>query len=120
MEELRNESEENEIRRKPRILCLHGFRTSGKILEKLIFRWPENVAGELDLVFPDAPFAAQGKSDVEGIFDPPYFEWFQSDQAAIEDQTVKMLKAVVMNKRILLKEASVKHTYAIVGELEVV
>ncbi|KAI3797245.1 hypothetical protein L1987_32500 [Smallanthus sonchifolius] len=31
----------------------------------------------LDLFFPDAPFPCNGKSGVEGIFDPPYFEWFQ-------------------------------------------
>ncbi|KAL0431868.1 UNVERIFIED_CONTAM: hypothetical protein Sradi_0812800 [Sesamum radiatum] len=71
---------ENKIRRKPRILCLHSFRTSGGILQKQISRWPANVTGELDLVFADAPFLAEGKSDVEGIYDPPYFEWFQSDK----------------------------------------
>ncbi|KAL0423423.1 UNVERIFIED_CONTAM: hypothetical protein Sradi_0877100 [Sesamum radiatum] len=71
---------ENEIRRKPRILCLHSFRTSGRILQKMISRWPESLSGELDLVFADAPFPAEGKSDVEGIYDPPYFEWFQSDK----------------------------------------
>ncbi|KAI3797966.1 hypothetical protein L1987_33231 [Smallanthus sonchifolius] len=31
----------------------------------------------LDLFFPDAPFPCNGKSGVEGIFDPLYFEWFQ-------------------------------------------
>ncbi|XP_011097505.1 esterase AGAP003155 isoform X1 [Sesamum indicum] len=71
---------ENEIRRKPRILCLHSFRTSGRIFQMMISRWPENVTGELDLVFADAPFPAEGKSDVEGIYDPPYFEWFKSDK----------------------------------------
>ncbi|XVF59075.1 hypothetical protein PTKIN_Ptkin07bG0245600 [Pterospermum kingtungense] len=65
----------SQIQRKPRILCLHGFRTSAQILKKIVFRWPV-----LDLVFLDAPFLAQGKSDIEGIFDPPYFEWFQANQ----------------------------------------
>ncbi|KAK4430538.1 Esterase OVCA2 [Sesamum alatum] len=74
------ESSRNQVPRKPRILCLHSFRTSGRILQKLISRWPENVTGELDLVFVDAPFPAEGKSDVEGIYDPPYFEWFQTDK----------------------------------------
>ncbi|KAJ1392382.1 Serine hydrolase FSH [Sesbania bispinosa] len=27
--------------------------------------------------FPDGKFPAGGKSDIEGIFPPPYFEWFQ-------------------------------------------
>lgn len=68
---------EAEIARKPRFLCLHGFRTSGEILKKQVHKWPESVLQKLDLVFLDAPFPAQGKSDVEGIFDPPYYEWFQ-------------------------------------------
>ncbi|XWS25339.1 hypothetical protein CRYUN_Cryun27aG0060700 [Craigia yunnanensis] len=67
-----------EIVRKPRFLCLHGFRTSGAILKKQIeTKWPQSVLEKIDLVYLDAPFPAQGKSDVEGIFDPPYYEWFQ-------------------------------------------
>ncbi|KAF8018506.1 hypothetical protein BT93_H3400 [Corymbia citriodora subsp. variegata] len=62
---------------KPRILCLHGFRTSAKILETQIHKWPESVLEKLDLVFLDAPYPSTGTSGVEGIFDPPYFEWFQ-------------------------------------------
>ncbi|KAJ8551641.1 hypothetical protein K7X08_021656 [Anisodus acutangulus] len=73
------ENKETE-KKKPRILCLHGFRGSGEILKKLVFRWPESVTGKLDLVFLDAPCPAQGKSSLEGFFDPPYFEWFQSDK----------------------------------------
>ncbi|KAK9758295.1 hypothetical protein RND81_01G221200 [Saponaria officinalis] len=63
--------------RKPRFLCLHGFRTSGEILKRQVEKWPQIVRDKLDFVFVDASFPAQGKSDVEGIFDPPYFEWFQ-------------------------------------------
>lgn len=68
---------DGEIRRKPRFLCLHGFRTSGAILKKQVGKWPDSVLEQLDLDFLDAPFPAEGKSDIEGIFDPPYFEWFQ-------------------------------------------
>ena len=63
--------------RKPRFLCLHGFRTSGEILKTQLHKWPQSVLDNLDLVFVDAPFPCLGKSDVEGIFDPPYYEWFQ-------------------------------------------
>lgn len=63
--------------RKPRFLCLHGFRTSGLILKTQLGKWPESVLRNFDLVFLDGPFPAQGKSDVEGIFEPPYYEWFQ-------------------------------------------
>ncbi|GAV67911.1 FSH1 domain-containing protein [Cephalotus follicularis] len=71
---------ENQIQKKPRILCLHGFRTSAEILKKLVLRWPETVLDKLDLNFLDAPYPARGKSDVEGIFDPPYHEWFQANE----------------------------------------
>ncbi|PKI73555.1 hypothetical protein CRG98_006136 [Punica granatum] len=70
--------------RKPRFLCLHGFRTSGEILRTQINKWPESVLQRVDLVFPDGPFPAEGKSDVEGIFDPPYYEWFQFNKEFTE------------------------------------
>ncbi|GMH31376.1 hypothetical protein Nepgr_033219 [Nepenthes gracilis] len=77
------ESEGYQIR-KPRVLCLHGYRTSGDILRKQVCKWPESVLSKLDLVFVDGPFPAQGKSDVEGIFDPPYYEWFQFNKVFTE------------------------------------
>ncbi|KAE9587111.1 putative alpha/Beta hydrolase [Lupinus albus] len=47
-------------------------------------KWPESVLQQLDLVFVDAPFPCQGKSEVEGIFDPPYYEWFQFNKEFTE------------------------------------
>ncbi|CAN4122357.1 unnamed protein product [Withania somnifera] len=71
----------------PRFLCLHGFRTSGEILKKQIYdKWPTRVVEKLDLVFVDAPCPSQGKSDVEGIFDPPYYEWYQFNKDSKEYQ----------------------------------
>ncbi|KAE8671509.1 hypothetical protein F3Y22_tig00111947pilonHSYRG00156 [Hibiscus syriacus] len=70
----------SQMLRKPRVVCLHGFRTSAEILKKQVLRWPLTVLDKLDLVFLDAPFPAQGKSDVEAFFDPPYYEWFQANQ----------------------------------------
>ncbi|RAL40628.1 hypothetical protein DM860_006698 [Cuscuta australis] len=73
-----SEAEEAPTPRKPRFLCLHGFRTSAQILKtQLVGKWDPAVVDKLDLVFLDAPFPCLGKSDVEGIFDPPYYEWFQ-------------------------------------------
>ncbi|KAI3885950.1 hypothetical protein MKW92_007789 [Papaver armeniacum] len=41
-----------EEERKPRILCLHGFRTSGEIIKKQVTtKWPESVINKLDLVY---------------------------------------------------------------------
>ncbi|KAG7546339.1 Serine hydrolase FSH [Arabidopsis suecica] len=77
-------SEGRSIVRKPRFLCLHGFRTSGEIMKIQLHKWPKSVIDRLDLVFLDAPFPCQGKSDVEGIFDPPYYEWFQFNKEFTE------------------------------------
>uniref|UniRef100_A0A5B7BP23 Serine hydrolase domain-containing protein n=1 Tax=Davidia involucrata TaxID=16924 RepID=A0A5B7BP23_DAVIN len=74
----------DQVEKKPKFLCLHGFRTSGEILRKQVTKWPDSVLQKIDLVFLDAPFPAQGKSDVEGIFDPPYYEWFQFNKEFTE------------------------------------
>ncbi|XP_016571524.2 uncharacterized protein LOC107869498 isoform X3 [Capsicum annuum] len=77
-------SEGTSQKKLPRFLCLHGFRTSGAILKKQIFdNWPARVVDKLDLVFVDAPFPCQGKSEVEGMFEPPYFEWYQFNKGAV-------------------------------------
>ncbi|KAE8673972.1 Basic helix-loop-helix DNA-binding superfamily protein, putative isoform 1 [Hibiscus syriacus] len=65
-------------RKKPRVLCLHGFRTSGEILKKIIGKWPESVLGNFD--FLDGPYPARGKSGVESLYDPPYYEWYQVNE----------------------------------------
>ncbi|XP_021297409.1 esterase C25G4.2-like [Herrania umbratica] len=64
-------------KQKMKILCLHGFRTSGSFLHKQISKWDPSVFHHFDMDFPDGLFPAGGKSDIEGIFPPPYFEWFQ-------------------------------------------
>ncbi|XP_058184897.1 uncharacterized protein LOC131302341 [Rhododendron vialii] len=69
------------IHKKPRFLCLHGLRMSAKVLQtQLIKRWPEALLEKLDLVFPNGPYLAQGKSDIEDFYDPPFYEWFQYSQ----------------------------------------
>lgn len=62
---------------KKRILCLHGFRTSGGFLKKQISKWDPSILAHFDMDFPDGIYPAGGKSEIEGIFPPPYFEWFQ-------------------------------------------
>ncbi|XP_010025399.2 esterase AGAP003155 isoform X1 [Eucalyptus grandis] len=74
---------------KPRILCLHGFRMSAKILETQMHKWPESLLEKLDLVYLDAPYPSMGKSGAEGVFDPPYFEWFQGNQDYTEYENFK-------------------------------
>ncbi|KAH7677384.1 Dihydrofolate reductase protein [Dioscorea alata] len=60
-----------------KVLCLHGFRTSGSFLQKQISKWDASIFQDFSMVFPDGKYPAAGKSDIEGIFPPPYFEWFQ-------------------------------------------
>ncbi|KAJ7972021.1 Serine hydrolase FSH [Quillaja saponaria] len=62
---------------KMKILCLHGFRTSGSFMKKQISKWNPSVLTQFDMEFPNGLYPAGGKSDIEGIFPPPYFEWFQ-------------------------------------------
>ncbi|CAH9105156.1 unnamed protein product [Cuscuta epithymum] len=67
--------------RKPRFFCLHGMGTSADILkEELVRKWDSVVLDKLDLVFVDAPFPFLGKSDVDGIYDPPYYEWYHTNK----------------------------------------
>uniref|UniRef100_A0A7C8ZEF1 Serine hydrolase domain-containing protein n=1 Tax=Opuntia streptacantha TaxID=393608 RepID=A0A7C8ZEF1_OPUST len=71
-------------KRKMRILCLHGFRTSGSFLKKQLSKWNPSIFAHFDLDFPDGLFPAGGKSEIEGIFPPPYFEWFQFNKEFTE------------------------------------
>ncbi|EPS65400.1 hypothetical protein M569_09376, partial [Genlisea aurea] len=75
--------------KKLKLLCLHGFRTSALIMKtQITTKWPESILQKLDLVYADGPFPARGKSDVEGIFDPPYYEWFQFNKEFSEYQNM--------------------------------
>ncbi|KAG9144664.1 hypothetical protein Leryth_024130 [Lithospermum erythrorhizon] len=56
---------------KMKILCLHGFRTSGNSLKKQISRWDPSI---FDMECPDGIHPAGGKSEIEGLFPPPYFD----------------------------------------------
>lgn len=76
--------EEERSEKKMKVLCLHGFRTSGSFLQKQISKWDPSFLANFDMVFPDGIFPAGGKSDIEGIFPPPYFEWFQFNKEFTE------------------------------------
>ncbi|CAH9078390.1 unnamed protein product [Cuscuta europaea] len=66
---------------KPRFLCLHGFRTRADILKnELLRKWDPVILDKIDLVFVNAPFPCRGKSDMEGIYDPPYYEWYHTNK----------------------------------------
>ncbi|KAF5183488.1 Dihydrofolate reductase [Thalictrum thalictroides] len=71
-------------KKKMKVLCLHGFRTSGSFLQKQISKWDASILGRFDMVFPNGIHPAGGKSEIEGIFPPPYFEWFQFNESFTE------------------------------------
>ncbi|CAI0405102.1 unnamed protein product [Linum tenue] len=97
---------EGKMARKPRFLCLHGFRTSAAILKKqLTIKWPESFLQNLDLVFIDAPYPAEGKSEVEGIFDPPYYEWFQFNKEFTEYRNFEECLAYI--EELMIKHAPI-------------
>lgn len=66
--------------RKLRLLGLHGFRTSGDILRRQLSKWEPSLHELFDVDYVDAPLPCVGKSDVEGIFDGPYYEWFRTNK----------------------------------------
>jgi predicted esterase len=71
--------------RKPRVLCLHGWRTSGDIMKTQMAAFRSHI--DMDYVYLDAPFRATGEPDA-GIatFYPnrEYFEWYLKDETAAE------------------------------------
>ncbi|XP_042417548.1 uncharacterized protein LOC122006202 isoform X2 [Zingiber officinale] len=69
--------------KKMKVLCLHGFRTSGGFLRKQISKWDPSIFQHFQLDYPDGIFLAGGKSDIEGVFPPPYYEWFQYNKGAV-------------------------------------
>ncbi|KAK4355925.1 hypothetical protein RND71_024896 [Anisodus tanguticus] len=74
---------------KMKILCLHGFRTSGNFLRKQLSKWDPSIFAHFEMEFPDGIFPARGKSDIEGIFPPPYFEWFQKNEDFTEYENLE-------------------------------
>ncbi|KAG0579943.1 hypothetical protein KC19_4G136600 [Ceratodon purpureus] len=77
--------------RKLRLLCLHGFRTSGKIMRQQMekAKWIEAIGDLVELVFIDAVWFATGPSNLEKMFEPPYFEWYQANKDFTEVQGVE-------------------------------
>ncbi|KAG6548641.1 hypothetical protein Mapa_009795 [Marchantia paleacea] len=69
-----------EAPRKLKVLALHGSRTSGAILKKQVSKWSPAIHDLIDFTFLDGPTPAQGESDVQHIYEGPYFEWMQSNK----------------------------------------
>lgn len=68
---------EAQPRRKLKLLGLHGFRTNGNVLRQQLQKWDPALNDLFDIDCPEAPLPCVGKSEVEGRFDGPYYEWFR-------------------------------------------
>ncbi|PIA30422.1 hypothetical protein AQUCO_05600106v1 [Aquilegia coerulea] len=92
-------------KKKPRFLCLHGFRTSAEIMQKQLTNWPESITEKMDLVFINAPNPAQRKSSVGNFFDPPYYKWFEYDEGATLTNVPKIKFLIIIGGGMVLNPA---------------
>jgi len=85
-----------------RVLCLHGFRTSGRIL-KMQMRDVMKTCPFVDFVFVDGPHEAKGEAHeiVRRIWNPKeykYYEWWDRDEETKEyvgvERSIKYLSSV--------------------------
>jgi hypothetical protein len=67
----------------------HGFVLDSltSTIDCLCFDLPLSTFFSGFQVFPDGIYPAGGKSEIEGIFPPPYFEWFQFNKVIGSDIT---------------------------------
>jgi len=72
--------EDERPQRKLKLLGLHGFRTSGDILQRQLSKWGPSVHELIDLDVINGPLPCEGKSDVEGYYDGPYYEWYRFNE----------------------------------------
>ncbi|KAL3702107.1 hypothetical protein R1sor_020129 [Riccia sorocarpa] len=98
--------------RKLRVLCLHGFRTSARIMEKQVegAQWIPLLddlvefvrSNNLPIVYMDAPFPATGKSDLEKKFEAPFFEWYRANQDYTEvyglEESITQIAAFIKSR----------------------
>lgn len=70
--------------KKLKVLCLHGFRTSGSILQHQFSKFGPSVLDLLDMVYLDGPRPCGGPSMVDGYYQPPYYEWYLPNPAYTE------------------------------------
>lgn len=68
---------EQKPQRKLRLLGLHGFRTNGAILRHQLSKWGPSLNDLFEVDCLDAPLPCSGKSEVESLFEGPYYEWYR-------------------------------------------
>eukprot|EP00198_Chlamydomonas_reinhardtii_P009450 XP_001698787.1 predicted protein [Chlamydomonas reinhardtii] len=100
--------------RRLRVLCLHSFRTSGKIFEEQLQRaqLTEALGDLVELTFVDAPHGASGAipRDVKPYFEGPYFEWFTAEAVGdrVEFDEQKLEGAVMSSALVALQRSGLR------------
>ncbi|KAL3702109.1 hypothetical protein R1sor_020131 [Riccia sorocarpa] len=90
--------------RKLRVMCLHGFRTSARIMQKQIevAQWIPLLDDLVEFVYMEAPYAASGKSASGEKFEPPFFEWYQANQDYTEvyglEESIEQIAAFIKSR----------------------
>jgi pimeloyl-ACP methyl ester carboxylesterase len=62
--------------RRPRILCIHGYRSSAEIMELQMHPYVSALGDEVDFVFAQAPTRSTGPPDPTIPDELPTFEWY--------------------------------------------
>ncbi|KAJ0399143.1 hypothetical protein ATCC90586_002647 [Pythium insidiosum] len=75
--------------RKLRVLCLHGFRTNGKVLAAQMRALERAFGGSAEFIYLDAPHPARGPPEPVVLRrhprDGPFFEWLSVSPASEQD-----------------------------------
>ena len=74
-----------EARRRPRILCLHGYRSSAQVMELQLRPYKEALGGVAELVFIDAPQLSTGPQDPSIPDEVQTFEWYGERGSSFEE-----------------------------------
>ena len=64
------------LSRRPRILCIHGYRSSAEIMELQMHPYVSALGDEVDFVFAQAPTRSTGPPDPTIPDELPTFEWY--------------------------------------------
>ncbi|KAL2649722.1 hypothetical protein R1flu_017850 [Riccia fluitans] len=96
--------------RKLRVMCLHGFRTSARIMENQVeqAQWIPLLDDIVDFVMCRSAglhgrtFPATGKSDVEKKFEAPFFEWYRANHDYTEiyglEESISQITAFIKSR----------------------
>ena len=69
---------------RPRILCLHGYRSSAEVMELQLRPYAKALGDAVELVGMDAPLHATGPADPTIPEELPTYEWYGEEGGSFE------------------------------------